>query len=164
MVDVYLNAVGLALYGSLDPASTSAAGPFAEGTLIVKRNDAQPPFLTAMYKAKAGYDVDHADWWYGRLNEDGSSTGFTGKVDFCISCHSARIARITRLGCRRATGVNEPVPTLAVVVNLVGGSPVRRTCFLQALVAETPAALSRVTSPPGRRRMCTRRVPFWPTI
>jgi hypothetical protein len=92
MVDVYVNATALGVYESIDPALANPAGPFPEGTLVVKRNEAKPPFLTAMYKAKAGYDPAHADWWYGRLNEDGTSTGYTGKVDFCIACHSGRAA------------------------------------------------------------------------
>jgi hypothetical protein len=89
-VDVYVSPSALELYRSVDPASSDVRGPFSEGTLIVKDNLAEPPFLTVMYKARAGYDADHGDWWYGRLTREGSSTGFTGRVGFCIDCHGRR--------------------------------------------------------------------------
>jgi hypothetical protein len=43
-----------------------------------------------MYKKASGYDPTHDDWWYGRLNADGSPTdaAFVGTVDFCVGCHS----------------------------------------------------------------------------
>lgn len=63
------------------------------GAMIVKEMmdpGGGPPLLTVMAKQPSGYDPANGDWWYGRLNVDGSPTNpsFVGRVGFCIGCHS----------------------------------------------------------------------------
>lgn len=72
-------------------AGMPAAVP--EGGMVVKEMlDASggPPVLTVMVKQPAGYDPEHGDWWYGRLDDRGEATGagLVGKVGFCIGCHA----------------------------------------------------------------------------
>jgi len=42
--------------------------------------------LTLMVKMPAGYDPDHADWWYG-VADAGGKLKRSGKIYGCISCH-----------------------------------------------------------------------------
>lgn len=44
--------------------------------------------LTVMGKMEAGYDADHADWYYGVIAEDGVTAKMQGKLEMCINCHS----------------------------------------------------------------------------
>lgn len=75
-------------------SSGAASDPeFPVGSMIVKEMiDATgaPPILTVMAKQPPGFDPDHRDWWYGRLEVDGTPTSgrFVGKVSFCIACHA----------------------------------------------------------------------------
>jgi hypothetical protein len=93
LVDVYANAAAEATYRSIDYA-VAPDGPvqFAPGSMLVKAMldpSGAPPILTVMYKKAPGYDPSHDNWWYGRLNADGTPTdpSYVGTVDFCVSCH-----------------------------------------------------------------------------
>lgn len=69
----------------------SGDAPYAECAMIAK-----PEFrdksansvrkLTLMVKMPAGYDPDHANWWYGVADPDGEIKR-SGKMYGCISCH-----------------------------------------------------------------------------
>jgi hypothetical protein len=92
LVNVYANATAAPAYSAITP--TAAGAVFPQGSMLVKEMldpAGGPPILTVMYKLPPGYDDANGNWWRGRLNADGSSTGagLTGKVSFCISCHAA---------------------------------------------------------------------------
>ncbi|CAN5855644.1 hypothetical protein BH11MYX3_BH11MYX3_19840 [soil metagenome] len=91
LVNVWTDELATAPYRALSGGSASA-GEVPEGGMIVKEMfDANggAPVLTVMVKQPTGYDPTQGDWWYGRLNVDGSATNakFVGKVGFCIGCH-----------------------------------------------------------------------------
>ena len=94
MVDVFANDLAASTYRSIDPSGKAPANfAFAPGSMVIKEmKDAAGgrPILTVMYKKAAGYDPANGDWWYGRLNADGTPTNaaFVGKVDFCVGCHA----------------------------------------------------------------------------
>jgi hypothetical protein len=98
LVNVYANAPAVPLYRTLTSTGTGPAGfALPVGSMLVKEMlDAGggPPILTVMYKEARGYDPANHDWWYGRLNADGSPTdpAYVGKVSFCIACHSGAAA------------------------------------------------------------------------
>lgn len=91
---------GTSPHGSLlttfvnEPAMTALrlhAERLPHGSLIVKQNyNAERQFLsmTVMYKAPAGYDPEHNDWFWMKRMPDGEVTA-QGKVEACIGCHSA---------------------------------------------------------------------------
>jgi hypothetical protein len=94
LVDVYANAVASPVYSVL---SSTGSGPpgFAlpVGSMLVKEmrdSTGAPSVLTVMYKKAPGFDPPHHDWWYGRLNTDGTPTdpSYVGQVSFCIACHA----------------------------------------------------------------------------
>jgi hypothetical protein len=92
-VFVYANTAAAEQYKSIDPAAPVSPA-FPVGAMLVKEMlDASggPPILTVMYKMAAGYDPPNNDWWWGRLNADGSPTAleYVGKVSFCPACHQA---------------------------------------------------------------------------
>ena len=96
-VDVFANAAAERTYRAIDyPATASGAPRFPAGSMLVKAmlDGGAPVVLTVMYKKAPGYDPPHGDWWYGRLNVDGTPTNvaYVGKVDFCDSCHSGAAA------------------------------------------------------------------------
>jgi Cytochrome P460 len=94
MVHVYANETAATRYRQIDttkPAPSDFA--FPPGSMLVKEMldpAGGKPVLTVMYKKAPGYDSEHKDWWYGRLNPDGSPTNpaFAGKIDFCVGCHA----------------------------------------------------------------------------
>jgi hypothetical protein len=94
MVNVYANSVAEATYSGIDSSGNAPPGfAMPVGSLIVKEMldpNGGAPILTAMYKKAPGYDTANHDWWYGRLNADGSPTdpSYVGMVSFCIACHS----------------------------------------------------------------------------
>lgn len=95
LVDVWADALAAPAYRQLS-AGIPALVP--EGGMVVKEmRDAggEEPILTVMVKQPTGYDPEHGDWWYGRLNIDGGATasGLTGKVTFCIACHAGAAER-----------------------------------------------------------------------
>lgn len=64
--------------------------PLPRGSLIVKENYKPPEQLmavTVMYKAKAGYDPEHNDWFWLKRLADGTVEA-SGKVESCQSCHA----------------------------------------------------------------------------
>ena len=92
LVDVYVAADAVTQYASIDPEDdTDTIDAFAPGTIIVKDHldDSGVPngSLTVMYKADAGYDADHGDWWWARVVSDAVADG--GQVGYCISCHES---------------------------------------------------------------------------
>ena len=91
-VNVWTNDLGTPAYRML--SSGAAADPeFPVGSMIVKEMldpDGASPILTVLSKQPPGFDPAHRDWWYGRLQADGTPTNsqFVGKVGFCIGCHA----------------------------------------------------------------------------
>jgi hypothetical protein len=60
------------------------------GAIIVKENympDSTLAAVTVMYKA-AGYNPEHADWWFMKRNADGTVEA-SGRVEGCQNCHGA---------------------------------------------------------------------------
>jgi hypothetical protein len=94
LVNVYANALAEDRYRAIVPGGAAPAGfTFPAGSLLVKEMldpSGGPSVLTAMYKRQAGYDPAHGDWWYGRLNSDGTPTNpaYAGRIEFCVACHS----------------------------------------------------------------------------
>lgn len=65
-------------------------GPLPSGSIIVKENfmpDRTLGAVTVMYKVD-GYNPQHNDWFWLKRMADGKVEA-SGKVDACISCHSA---------------------------------------------------------------------------
>src|SRR5262249_15504673 len=96
LVDVYASPEVEALYRTVDFGQPYDGGvvQFPAASMLVKPmydDSGEVSALTVMYKRASGYDPTHGDWWYGRLNPDGSPTdpAYTGKIDFCIACHAA---------------------------------------------------------------------------
>ena len=80
------------LYRAIDPELTESDVEFEPGAVIVKEHlDAggEPNSVTIMAKAEPGYDAEHADWWWARVDIDGTVRE-TGQVGFCIGCHDPR--------------------------------------------------------------------------
>ena len=91
-VNVWTNTLATSPFRTLS-AQPGTIVELPVGAMIVKEMlDAagQPEFLTVMVKQAPGFDSVNQDWWYGRLNVDGSaaSGNFIGKVGFCIACHA----------------------------------------------------------------------------
>ena len=91
-VNVWTNELATEPYRMLSSGTTTDP-EVPIGSMIVKEMlDASgaPPILTVMAKQPAGFDPEHGDWWYGRLEVDGTATSsrFVGKVTFCIACHA----------------------------------------------------------------------------
>lgn len=96
-VNVWTDELASSPYRALSVGS-STAGAVPEGGMIVKEMldpEGGPPLLTVMVRQPVGYDPANGDWWYGRLNADGSATNakFVGRVGFCIGCHSGAAGR-----------------------------------------------------------------------
>ncbi len=69
----------------------SATGPYEECAKIIKPEYADSSAevvrkLTIMVKMPAGYDPDHADWWYAVADPDGTVER-KGRLYGCIKCH-----------------------------------------------------------------------------
>jgi hypothetical protein len=83
--DVYVDELAEATY-------LSATAPFPECARIVKAEyssatAADANKLAIMVKMSAGYDPEHADWWYGVYDRTGTKSTMQGKIAFCIDCH-----------------------------------------------------------------------------
>ena len=79
-------------YRALDPEDDEQQASFPAGALIVKEHldaSGEPVGMTLMFKAEPGYDPERRDWWWGGAQLDGTLTA-SGRVDFCIGCHSPR--------------------------------------------------------------------------
>ena len=91
-VNVWTNELATSPYRML--SSGAAPDPeFSVGAMIVKEmldEAGAPAILTVMAKQSPGFDPGNRDWWYGRLEVDGTATSgkFVGKVSFCIACHA----------------------------------------------------------------------------
>ncbi len=94
LVNVYVSTADATKYRSVDPADTDQSiEPFGPGATIIKEHlDDLGEFdgLLVMYKAEAGYNPDVGDWWWGRFTgaPAADTLADSGKVGFCISCHS----------------------------------------------------------------------------
>ena len=93
LVNVWTDELATAPYRALSGGTRAGGRDVPVGAMVVKEMmDAggASPVLTVMAKQPSGYDPDNGDWWYGRLNVDGSAThsSFVGKVGFCLGCHS----------------------------------------------------------------------------
>ena len=93
LLTTYLNDVALeALRGS--------ATVLPEGAVVVKENytpDSTLAAVTVMYKAAAGYNPDHNDWFFSKHLPDGSldqmnGMALEGRLDGCQNCHGAQSA------------------------------------------------------------------------
>ncbi|MDB6078195.1 MAG: hypothetical protein JWO82_1942, partial [Akkermansiaceae bacterium] len=65
------------------------AGPYAEGSVIVKEKLGPGDAVTAiggMIKRAKGYDPEHGDWEYFFATKGGDFS--TGKIQNCIQCHT----------------------------------------------------------------------------
>lgn len=96
-VHVWVDDGALAAYRAIDPEDASASSdPFDEGTILVKEqldNAGEVAVLTVMAKVQAGYNPDVGDWWFAQTNPEGVVNGtFSGKVGFCIGCHTPEAA------------------------------------------------------------------------
>lgn len=83
-VDIYADELARETY-------LSAGSPYPECAKVVKaqyfgKGAETVRKLTIMVKMPAGYDPDHADWWYG-IAGPGGSLKREGKLYECISCH-----------------------------------------------------------------------------
>lgn len=97
-VQFYVAAADRDLYLSIDPENPTAV-TFEEGALLVKENlDASGASdgYFAMYKAAPGYDPEGNDWYWLRVEGDGS-VGNSGKVGFCKDCHGGGPAAVSDL-------------------------------------------------------------------
>lgn len=70
----------------------AATAPYPECATIVKAEYTDSSLSTVsklaiMVKMSAGYDPDHADWWYGMYDQTGTKASMQGKIAFCIECH-----------------------------------------------------------------------------
>ena len=94
LLTTYLNDVAYA-------ALTGTATAMPEGAVIVKENytpDSTLAAVTVMYKASAGYNSDHNDWFFtkhlpdGMLDQSPDGMPLEGRLDGCQSCHRAQAA------------------------------------------------------------------------
>ena len=77
------------------------AGMMPTGAIIVKENympDSSLAAVTVMYKASAGYNADHNDWFFSKHKADGSldmtpdGMAMEGRLTGCQNCHGAQKA------------------------------------------------------------------------
>ena len=94
LLTTYLNDVAYA-------ALTGDATVMPEGAVIVKENytpDSTLAAVTVMYKASAGYNPDHNDWFFtkhlpdGMLDQSPDGMPLEGRLDGCQNCHTAQKA------------------------------------------------------------------------
>ncbi len=83
-VRIYVNKLAAATY-------LSASSPYQVCAKIVKpiytdSNGTNIRTLAIMVKMPPGYDLENADWWYGRSLESGINM-LGGKLPECIICH-----------------------------------------------------------------------------
>lgn len=91
-VDVWVQAVGVEAYETVDPAATGSMPSFEEGTIVLKEqfDDADTVVgYTIMFKGPEDYAPQSGDWWWGFADSAGRITN-EGQIDFCISCHTPR--------------------------------------------------------------------------
>lgn len=70
-------------------ALTNAAGSMPQGAIIVKENyapDSTFAAATVMFKAPAGYNPEHNDWFWMKRNADGTVEA-QGRAPMCQACH-----------------------------------------------------------------------------
>lgn len=71
---------------------TARSGSLPVGAVIVKENhmpDSTLAAVTVMYKAAAGYDTEHRDWFWLKRNADGT-IDMQGRGGMCATCHAAQ--------------------------------------------------------------------------
>lgn len=87
LLTTYLNPLAL-------DALTNKASKMPVGAIIVKENYMPDSILAAttiMYKASAGYNPEHNDWFWVKRLTDGT-VEVEGRGQMCQSCHGARKA------------------------------------------------------------------------
>lgn len=93
-VNMWVEPAYAELYRGIDPDLESSDTVFPEGAILVKEHldeGGAPVGLTMMAKAATGYDPEFSDWWWARVNLDGSLEE-NGQVGFCQDCHGPREA------------------------------------------------------------------------
>lgn len=86
----------LDLYLTVDPDAPTEV-TFPEGALLVKENlnaAGESDGFFAMYKGPEGYDPEGNDWYWLRLEGDGT-VGNSGQVGFCKDCHGGGSAAVS---------------------------------------------------------------------
>ncbi|MFN3202043.1 MAG: hypothetical protein ACE366_26795 [Bradymonadia bacterium] len=92
MVDYWVSNDIVDVYRGIDPEATEGDFDIPAGAMLVKPQfnaDGDPTALTVMAKVGEGFDNGAEDWWWARIENDGTAS-FTGQVDFCINCHQPR--------------------------------------------------------------------------
>ncbi len=89
-VAVFINDDAVADYNAID--TVAMTGPtFAEGTMIIKQHkdgvDGAHTARTIMYKQPEGYS-DTGNWWWARVEEDGTRTVVSASPAGCLDCHT----------------------------------------------------------------------------
>jgi hypothetical protein len=73
-------------------AINAEAGTMPPGAMVVKENytpEKKLAAVTVMYKAAAGFDPDHNNWFWLKRLPDGEVAA-SGEVQSCIGCHSRK--------------------------------------------------------------------------
>lgn len=96
---------GMLLTTYLNDAALNAlntrAGTMPRGAIVVKENympDSTLAAITIMYKAAAGYNAEHNNWFFvkrlasGELDRMPDGTPMEGRVPGCQNCHGAQQA------------------------------------------------------------------------
>lgn len=93
MVNYWVSDDIAAVYRAIDPEDAEGATPdIPMGAMVVKEQlngDGDFTAITVMAKVNEGFDAGAEDWWWARIEADGTPS-FTGQVDFCINCHAPR--------------------------------------------------------------------------
>lgn len=90
VVAIFVNDEAVSDYNTVDPVNVT--GPtFAEGTMIIKQHkdgvDGINTAMTVMYKQADGYS-DTGNWWWARLEVDGTRTVVGSSPGACLGCHT----------------------------------------------------------------------------
>jgi len=90
-VAVFINDGAVSDYDAID--TVAVTGPtFAEGTMIIKQHkdgvDGNNTAVTVMYKQADGYS-DTGNWWWARIEDDGTRTVVSDNPTGCLGCHNS---------------------------------------------------------------------------
>lgn len=92
MVDFWVSDDIVEAYEAIDPEVDDVLPDIGPGAMVVKAQytgDGEFDAITMMVKKTEGFDQGTEDWWWARVESDGTAS-FTGQVDFCINCHTPR--------------------------------------------------------------------------
>lgn len=106
-INVWVSDSAKAAYLGLDPDDPNSTAVFEAGDQLVKEHlndDGTPNGLTVMTKAPAGSAPETGDWFWARIENSGAASfsGFEGKIDFCIGCHTPAKANDWCFGVHKA--------------------------------------------------------------